>query len=91
MGHGSRRDLLCGRGCVCTMILNASTSEKLLMTVMEDDGSRENVEGKGSASTETDGLQAIWPVSQSVTAKDSFFGELPITIPNLVHHALARG
>lgn len=61
------------------------------MTVIEQDGSRPNVEGEGIASRETDTLEAMPPGLQPVVAQQSLSRELPRTIPSMVHQTLAQG
>lgn len=72
------------------MSLTASMFAGRLMPVMEDDGNRANVERKGMASTETDGLASMPSGSQPVPTQKPLVEELPTSIPIAVHHALAQ-
>lgn len=50
-----------------------------------------NVEGKGTAWTETEDFEAVPSGSQPMVTEMSFLGDLPITIVNVVRHAMTTG
>lgn len=47
-------------------------------------------EGEEILSTDSDGSEAMQSGSKRVLMQESLIGELPMPIPNVVHHALAQ-
>lgn len=74
VGRGPRGRRVVGLGRVHSVSLSTSLYGGHSMTVMEEDGSRVNVEGDGTAPTETDDLQAIPSASQPVQMEESLVG-----------------
>lgn len=72
-----------------TVILVVSISGRRFMTVMEEDGNQQNVEGVGAESTRTDDLEAIPSGAQPVLTQESLMKGLWTPLPNAVHHELA--
>lgn len=59
IGRGHHGRLVRGRERLRTVSLSASLFGGRLIAVMKEDGSRANLEGEGTASTEMDGLEAM--------------------------------
>lgn len=61
------------------------------MTVMEIVGNQSNKESEGTALMETDRLESSPSALQPTVTEKSPAGQLPVTIPNLLHHTFVQG
>lgn len=87
VGRGRRTGRVHGQGSGRTVSFPASIFGDLSKTVMEDDGTRANLEGEVAASTETDHLQTMLSGSRHVQTQESFVDELITTVPNVGPYA----